>query len=150
MKYLLSVPFLFISLPFIWGQGSPNVQYINMSEMLPYILPFYVITLIAMGLFMHKLMRPKFPTKWLYITATIGILGAAVIMFKFEDFKQAKLALPEEKITNLGDKTPEREVQENKNEMVGDFWRIAIPNIILLLLGANVDYRNKKAAAEKE
>lgn len=150
MKYLLSLLFSFASIQYSLGQGSPNIQYINMSEMLPYILPFYVITLISMGLFMHKLMRPKFPTKWLYITTTIGILGAAVIMFKFEDFKQTKLALPEEKKTHIDDKTIEREVQENKNEMVGDFWRIAIPNIILLLLGANVDYRNKKAAAEKE
>jgi hypothetical protein len=147
MKYILTV-FLFISTTTItFAQGTPNVQLINMSEMLPYIMPFYVITLISMGLFMHKLMRPNFPTRWLYLTTIIGILGAAIIMFKFEDFKKDKLALPDEKKIRI-DENPERDLKENKNEMVGDFWRIAIPNIILLQLGANVDYRNKKAAEE--
>ncbi len=143
---ILSLFFLFVTN--ILAQ-APQVEYISIIEMLPYILPFYAITLIALGLFIHKLMRPKFPSRWLYIFSIVGILGAGVIAYQFEHFRQEKLSNDTPApLTTFDPKSSVRLDKENQNEIIGDFWRISIPNFILLTLGLGLDYRNRKKEPE--
>ncbi len=133
----------------ILAQGTPNVKFINMSEMLPYIFPFYVVTMLSLGLFLHKLMRPKFPTRWLYISTLIAIIGSGVLALKFEDFKTANLTPSDQEKTRINENVVRAE-KSDQNELMADFWRISLPNVTLLLLGMLVDYKNKQEATQIE
>ncbi len=141
LSFILSVQTLAAS-----AQMPSEIKFISMQEFLPYILPFYIITMLALGVFIHKLMRPHFPTKWVYITAIVGIVGAGIIAYKFKNFRIENIDANTPEI-NFTDNLDEAKYNNEKsNEVYGDFWRIAVPNCIILLLGIAVDIRNKKAA----
>lgn len=149
MKKVITTLFIAIVSLNIGMAQPPDIRYISMAEILPYVLPFYAITLIALGLFIHKLMRPNFSSKWLYITTIVGIVGAGVLAYQFKSFKETKLTDPstQNKTMSVSD---QRIQKESENEVMGNFWKIAIPNFIILGLGMALDYRNKKSATTPE
>jgi len=137
------------------AQVEPNVYYINFKSMLPYVIPFYGITIVALGLFLHKLMRPKFPSRWLYICTITGILGSGMIAYKFHEIRVTELPSYEPKsaeMEGLTNEMKEKVIDKQRsdmNETVSNYWTIAIPNFILLGLGLGLDWRNRKDNAEK-
>mgnify|MGYP003687695545 CR=1 FL=1 len=152
MQRFLIIIFCFSSVA-LQAQIQPNVYTISLDHMLITVLPFYSITLLALGLFIHKLMRPAFPSKWMYICTLIGILGAGVIANQFhniriEQFPTAQAnqldltGIPE----NLKERIRERQISDTK-ETIANYWIVAIPNFILLGLGLGIDRLNRKQKA---
>lgn len=136
------------------AQIPVNVHYIHLNELLVYVLPFYMVTILGLGLFIHKLMRPNFSSKWLYICSIVGILGAAAIAYKFQEIRTTQLPDAQPSKINMTDIPVEmqesiraRENDELK-ETVANYWVVAIPNFILLGLGLAVDWRNNKDRKE--
>lgn len=121
---------------FLSAQNQPNVYTISLDHMLITVLPFYAVTLLGLGLFIHKLMRPAFPSKWMYMCVTIGILGAGVIAVQFHNVRSEQL--PSAQIDSSADMTGipediqarirERELSDTK-ETISNFWIVAIPNL---------------------
>jgi hypothetical protein len=134
----------------LFAQVPVNVHYIHLNELLIYVLPFYMITILGLGLFIHKLMRPNFSSKWLYICSTIGILGAAAIAYKFQEIRTTQLPSAQPSKTNMQNIPTEVQEQirarenDELKETVANYWVVAIPNFILLGLGLAMDWRNKK------
>ena len=135
------------------AQNQPNVYTISLDHMLITVLPFYAITLLALALFIHKLMRPAFPSKWMYICTIVGILGAGVIAnqihnIRIEQFPTAQAnqldltGIPE----TLKESIRERQISDTK-ETIANYWIVAIPNFILLGLGLGIDRLNRKHKA---
>lgn len=137
------------------AQSGKNIHYIDMSQLLIYVLPFYVVTILALGLFIHKLMRPEFPSKWLYICSIIGILGAGAIAYQFHDIRESQLpnAMPNKaNMTNISEEIQAQIQARESNDLketISNYWVVAIPNFILLGLGLGIEWVNKKQAAEQ-
>ncbi len=149
MTKILFVTFFCLTISALQAQNTPNVYTISLDHMLIYVLPFYGITILGLGLFIHKLMRPDFPSKWMYICAITGILGAGIIAFQFQEIRRTQLpgAVPQ-KINmtgipeNIQESIREREKSDAK-ETIANYWIVAIPNFILLGLGLGIDRMNK-------
>lgn len=134
----------------LYAQTNANIYYIQLHELLVYVLPFYSITIVGLGFFIHKLVRPSFPSKWLYICSIVGILGAGLIAYKFKEIRTTQLPSVQPSEINIQDISPkirdqiwEREKSDMK-ETIANYWVVAIPNFILLFLGLVVDWRQKK------
>lgn len=135
-----------------FAQTNANLYEVDFSQLIPYVLPFYGITIVALGLFIHKLMRPNFSNKWLYICCCIGILGAGIIAYQFKDIRQTQLpeyqyeetAKTKKLSPRLQERLRAKETVELQ-ETVSNYWVIAIPNFALLLLGLVVDRQQKKS-----
>ncbi len=149
MRFPLVSIFLLFSLA-AQAQVQTNVYSISLDNMLFTVLPFYAITLLGLGLFIHKLMRPAFPSKWMYICTIIGILGAGIIANQFHNIRVEQL--PSAAPTKIDLSGIPREVRESiqgrkssdAKESIANYWIIAIPNFILLGLGLSIDYLNRK------
>lgn len=157
MKLLKQVNTLLLCLTskHLFAQTPNNIHYIDLDDLLFYVLPFYAITILALGLFIHKLMRPNFSNKWLYICTIVGILGAAAIAYKFQEIRTTQLPsaqAPKIDMTGISEELQEqiknRETSELK-ETIANYWVVAIPNFILLGLGLGVEWRNKKENASQ-
>ena len=144
--------FLFLGLPLLASaQTNANVYEVDFSQLLPYVLPFYAVTILGLGLFIHKLMRPNFSNKWLYGCCLVGILGAGFISYQFKDIRNKQLpAYQYEPSASVRTLSPELQakIQERANsdlkETVSNYWVIAIPNFALLALGLIVDRQQQK------
>ncbi len=154
-KYILISILLIVSSP-LFAQVPVNVHYIHLNELLVYVLPFYMVTILGLGLFIHKLMRPNFSSKWLYICSLIGIFGAAAIAYKFQEIRTTQLPSAQPSKTDMRSIPAEiqeqiraRENDEIK-ETIANYWVVAIPNFILLGLGLAIDWRDRKDKAELE
>jgi len=129
---------------------SGDVYMIDMSTVLPYVLGFYGITFLAMGLLLLKLVRPKFSSRIIYVLSLVGIIGAAVVSWSFKGIQNTQLPAVqhsdrkiEELSPKLQEKLREREL-EVFNQQFADFWIIAIPNFIILGLIIFIDMNNRK------
>ena len=149
MSQKISIVFLLLYSLNLNAQATENIYYISLEGLLIYVLPFYGITILALGLFIQKLLRPTFPSKWLYICTITGILGAGLIASKFQEIRKTQLPDAQPTIINMTGiskemrvKIREREKSELK-ETVANYWIIAIPNFILLGLGLGLDWMNK-------
>ncbi|WP_264792208.1 hypothetical protein [Aureispira anguillae] len=133
------------------AQTTTNIHYIHLNDLLISVLPFYAITILGLGLFIHKLMRPNFPSKWLYICSITGILGAAAIAYQFQEIRTTQLpsAQPSKiNMTGIPKEIQEQIVARESSELketIANYWVVAIPNFILLGLGLGIEWRNKKA-----
>jgi hypothetical protein len=152
-KYILISVLLIVSNS-LSAQVPVNVHYIHLNELLIYVLPFYMVTILGLGLFIHKLMRPNFSSKWLYICSIVGIFGAAAIAYKFQEIRTTQLPSAQPSKTDMRSIPAEiqeqiraRENDEIK-ETIANYWVVAIPNFILLGLGLAIDWRDKKEKAE--
>ena len=150
MSQKISIAFLLLFSLDINAQATDNIYYISLKGMLIYVLPLYGITIIALGLFIQKILRPSFPLKWLYICTITGILGAGLIAYKFKEIRRTQLPEAQPKIMKMSgiskemqDRIYEREKSDLK-ETVANYWIIAIPNFILLGLGLGLDWINKE------
>jgi hypothetical protein len=151
-KYILLSILLIASNP-LFAQVPVNVHYIHLNELLVYVLPFYMITILGLGLFIHKLMRPNFSSRWLYICSIAGILGAAAIAYKFQEIRTTQL--PNAQPSKINMRSIPIEVQEQiiareddeLKETIANYWVVAIPNFILLGLGLAIDWRDRKDKA---
>lgn len=134
----------------IFAQTEVNVYYIRLNELLAYVLPFYIVTILALGLFIQKLVRPNFPSKWLYICSIVGILGAGLIAYKFKEIRTTQLPSIQPSEINMQGLSPELREQiweREKNDMketIANYWVVAIPNFILLFLGLTIDFVQRK------
>ena len=150
IKHCLLIFLLMSPIGFVTAQTNANVYYIRLNEVLIYVLPFYAITIAGLGLFIQKLVRPSFPSKWLYICSIVGILGAGLIAYKFQEIRTTQLPRAEPSEINIQDISPELREQiweREKGEMketIANYWVVAIPNFILLFLGLALDYRQRK------
>ena len=143
--------FLLLKASFLSAQIPEDVHYMEMDSLLIYVLPFYAVTILGLGLFIHKLMRPNFPSKWLYICTLTGILGAGVVAYQIQEVRNGQLPQqhPSEQI-DVNELSPEvqKEIEaqasDNREETIANYWVVAIPNFILLFLGLGVDWRNRK------
>ena len=132
MTKLLLVTLFSLSISLLQAQNTPNVYTISLDHMLIYVLPFYAITILGLGLFIHKLMRPDFPSKWMYICVVTGILGAGIIAYEFQEIRRTQLpgAVPD-KIDmtgipeNIQNSIREREKSDAK-ETIANYWIVAI------------------------
>lgn len=152
VSWLVSILILCSSLPLLAQNG--NMHTLNMSEILIYVLPFYVITFIALSLFLQKLLRPKFSNKWLYLFTIIGTLGAVIVTQQFKKIQDEQL--PQATVTDTNPiyepnkmslSTQQKLDDMNKevrNQQYANFWIIGMPNIILLILGFVVDRIQKR------
>ncbi|MBL4648824.1 MAG: hypothetical protein JKY03_03765 [Aureispira sp.] len=151
-KYILISILLIASNP-LFAQVPVNVHYIHLNELLVYVLPFYMITILGLGFFIHKLVRPNFSSRWLYICSLAGILGAAAIAYKFQEIRTTQLPSAQPSKINmrsipieLQEQIIAREDDELK-ETIANYWVVAIPNFILLGLGLGIDWRDRKEKA---
>lgn len=134
---------------------SGDVHQINFSSTLPFVIFFYSITFISLGLFLMKLLKPRFPSYWLYITCTIGIIGAAALTLSFENVKNTQLPKIQNSEMKPEDLEPhlraelEMRQREDKNQQYANFWIISIPNVIILGLGIFSDINNRKRDLSK-
>ena len=152
-KYIL-ISILLLASNSLFAQVPVNVHYIHLNELLVYVLPFYMVTILGLGLFIHKLMRPNFSSKWLYICSLIGIFGAAAIAYKFQEIRTNQLPSAQPSKTDM--RSIPIEVQEQirareegeLKETIANYWVVAIPNFILLGLGLSIDWRDRKEKAE--
>jgi RsiW-degrading membrane proteinase PrsW (M82 family) len=132
------------------AQTQTNVYTISLDNMLFTVLPFYAVTLLGLGLFIHKLMRPAFPSKWMYICSIIGILGAGIIANQFHSIRVEQL--PSAAPAKIDLSGIPREVRESirgresndAKESIANYWIVAIPNFIILGLGLGIDRLNRK------
>ena len=146
LLFLLLMPVLGLA------QTKANVYEVDFSQLLPYVLPFYGVTILALGLFIHKLLRPNFSNKWLYLCCAVGLIGASLIAYQFKDIRQTQLPAyqHEPSVTErtldpaLQEQIRQRETSDLK-ETVSNYWVVAIPNFALLVLGLVVDRQQKKA-----
>jgi hypothetical protein len=149
-KHFFLTFFLLLHAWVLAAQTDVNVYYIRLNELLVYVLPFYMVTLAALGLFIHKLVRPSFSNKWLYICTVVGILGAGLIAYKFKEIRDTQLPNAQPTKIDMRDISPELQAQireRDKNDLketVANYWIVAIPNFILLGLGLAIDWRQKK------
>ncbi|MDC0230321.1 hypothetical protein OAK19_00010 [Aureispira] len=150
MSQKFTIVFLMLFSLDLNAQATGNVYYISLKGMLIYVLPFYGITIIALGLFIQKILRPSFSLKWLYICTITGILGAGLIAYKFKEIRMTQLPEAQPKNIKMNgiskeiqDRIREREKSDLK-ETVANYWIIAIPNFILVGLGLGLDWMNKK------
>jgi hypothetical protein len=134
----------------IFAQTNVNVYYIRLNELLVYVLPFYAVTILGLGLFIQKLVRPNFPSKWLYICSMVGILGAGLIAYKFKEIRTHQLPSIQPSEINMQGLSPELREQiwerekSDMKETIANYWVVAIPNFILLFLGLTIDFIQKK------
>lgn len=129
--------------------SGDNVYMINMSGVLPYVAIFYLFTFISLGLFLTKLMRPNFPSYWLYISCIIAIVGAGVVTWAFKEVKDNQLPaiensdLKEEDLSEPVLLQLKQRQREDQQQEFANFWIISIPNIALLGLGVFYDWRTR-------
>ncbi len=149
-KHWLLVFFLLVQMTDLSAQANVNVYYIRLNELIFYVLPFYAVTIAGLGFFIQKLVRPSFPSKWLYLCSIVGILGAGLIAYKFKEIRTTQLPHAEPSEINVRDISPElqAQIQEREKselkETISNYWVVAIPNFILLSLGLALDWRQKK------
>jgi len=136
-------------------QPMGNVHMVDMSGTLPFVLGFYAVTFLSLGLFLLKLVRPKFPTYWLYTTCIVGIVGAAVVTWAFDDVQNKQLpqiensAVEEEKLEPRMKEELVMRRREVENQRYANFWIIAVPNIVILGLAIFSDFNNHKRDPNK-
>ena len=158
MKKIISLTALIVLFSNLFTEAqipSGDVHQLNFSSTLPYVIFFYSITFISLGLFLMKLLKPRFPSYWLYITCIIGIIGAATLTMSFENVKNTQLPKIENSDMKPEDLEPhiraelEMRQREDKNQLYANFWIISIPNVIILALGIFSDFNNRKRDLSK-
>lgn len=139
----------------MYAQTPADVHMINMSSSLHFVILFYVITFVSMSLMMLKLLRPKFPSYWLYISCIVGIIGGAVVTLAFDDIQNKQLPRIEYSDVEDHKMSPQMKEQlsmrrrEVENQKYANFWIISIPNIIFLGIGIFSDFNNRKRDLNK-
>jgi len=157
-KYLFAFSALTLSTS-VMAQFQPNVINVDMSSILKYLIPFYIITMFSLGWFLMKLVRPSLIMWPLYLSALIGIGGAALVTYGFKNIQEEQLP----QVTGQFDATDENvqkmtfdDLSEYSQHLVrqrekevnaqhfANFWIIATPNFFVLILGFYTDRRMKK------
>ena len=111
---------LIVSSTQLIAQMNPNVRMVDMSHFLPYILPFYALTLFSLALLIHKIIRKQSSMMWVYVLCVASIVGALLLSTQLHQFSEEVLHMD----TNTG----------SEHIGQGTFWRIATPNIIIGVL----------------
>ena len=151
MKNIFFLICLLLTVQFAFGQELSGELYnINLSSSLPYVILFYVVTFISLGLYMIKLVRPGQSNKWLYVSCVIGIVGVAVLSIQFDTIQKEQL--PKVEYEDLKEEDLEPQLREQfkinkrdvENQKYANFWIISMPNFIILGLGILADYKYKK------
>ena len=102
------------------AQMNPNVHMVDMSHFLPYILPFYALTLFSLALLIHKIIRKQSSMMWVYVLCVASIVGALLLSTQLHQFS--------EEVLHMDANTGSEHIGQ------GTFWRIATPNIIIGIL----------------
>lgn len=154
MKKIVNCLFLLgFSLPSVSAQVG--VQNIEMGQMLWYVLPFYLLTLIGLSLFLHKLIRPKSSPWPQVVVSGIAVVWAIFVTMNFKKIQDEQLGgakieahLSE---TDLSDKARadlKSQQQEQEQFWFGNFYTTAMPNIVLLALGLILHFRQQRSEEE--
>lgn len=145
--------FATLSLPaWAWAQSPQGqAQTLYMGGMLVYVLVFYVLTMASLALFLHRLVRPQSSTRWLYVCTIAASVWAAVVTYQFKGVQDTQLtAQPTTTTAQPADLTPENEMllrakqQEQDSLWFGNYYIVAMPNFILLVLGGVLDYQRRR------
>lgn len=148
-----------LSLP-AWAMAQApqgQAQTLYMGGMLIYVLLFYALTMTSLALFLHRLVRPQSSTRWLYACTIGASVWAIVVTYQFKDVQDTQLtAQPTTTTEQPADLTPENEMllrakqQEQTSLWFGNYYIVAMPNFILLALGALLDYqRSRRQPADR-
>ncbi|MCH2044058.1 MAG: hypothetical protein MK212_07930 [Saprospiraceae bacterium] len=142
-----------------WGQTyqDATTHNIDMSGMIIYVLPFYLVTIGALYLFLLKLKNPKRLTKWIYVVYLIGIIGGGVVAWQFKQIEETQLPQAD---TTLSQKQIEEAMKLDKVELdeyqrdllrsrerdasvrpFANFWIIGLPNVFFLIFSLYFDWK---------
>lgn len=141
---------LILSTCLVHGQAQlDGVYMLNVSSSLPFIFFFYLVTVLSLGLYLIKLLNPRFSSKWIYLCSIIGIIGAIFVNISFEQIKEnqlPKVGQIEGSSQPLSEHNQQQLNQLNReveNQTYANFWIISIPNFIILALAFVTDYKNR-------
>lgn len=142
----------------LWAQEEHNI---NLQSALWSVIPFYFITLGSLLLFMWKLIRPSFPTRWIYLCTILGMIGAGVAVFQFKNIQDTQLpgvndkiyqmpelpadidVISEKQLDDYGQYLKEKREKEVNMQQFANFWVMAIPNIIVLAFAVYWSWRDR-------
>ncbi len=148
--------FLLLNTPqLLLAQTSMDVYMIDMSDSLPFILAFYILTFISLSLLMLKLLKPRLSPVPLYITCIVGIIGAAILTWSFDNVQKEQLPQIENLDLEENKLSPQMKEQlmmrkrEVVNQQYANFWIISVPNFIILGIGIFSDLNYKKRDPSK-
>ena len=139
-----------VALPTLSYAQQNDVHMIDFSSSLPYVLAFYLVTFVSLSLFLFKLLRPNFPSYWIYISCVVGILGAVIVTLSFDNIQYTQLPKMEQIDISEEDLSPQIkekvQIQQRdlENQKYANFWIISIPNFILLALAIINQYIYRK------
>lgn len=128
-KKIINIFFLSLYVSTVQAQMNPNVHMVDMSHFLPYILPFYGLTVLSLAVLIHKIIRKQTSMVWVYVLCVISIVGALILSSQVHQFSEEVLGMdPESGAEHMGQ---------------GTFWRIGMPNIIIGILAIIMQRVNK-------
>ena len=154
MKINLLLLLFLMGLNGLMAQMPDQVYEVNFQHMLWTVIPFYMITIAALFLFVQKVLRPSFPSKWLYSCTLIGIMGAGIIAYQFDEVRNTQLPKTQVDMRLLRgipkDKQEEyiQRQQDNTAETLANYWVVAIPNFILLAMGLGLEMNRQRISED--
>ena len=136
---------------------TPNVITIDMSGMIWHLLPFYLLTIGALFLFVLKLKKPYKLVRWIYAVYFVGIVGGGWIAWQFRELEKTQLPTVDaalhgeqlEKAIELAemelDAYQKGILESRKRDATarpfGNFWIVAVPNIFFLFFTLYLDIK---------
>ena len=150
MRYFFVASLGLLSLP-LRAQTAAQVVMVDVQELIWFVFPFCLLTMLGLAFFIQRLMRPNSSSIPLYITASVGILWAILVanqLYKVEKEQirptNTNQAASNQNLSPAAQAQKDSIEAEHSARSFGNFYTIAAPNIIFLVLGLGLDWRRKK------
>jgi hypothetical protein len=148
MRYFFLTGLGFLCLP-LSAQTAAQVVMVDVQELIWFVFPFCLLTMMGLAFFIQRLMRPQTSSLPLYITTIIGILWAILVANQLYKVEKEQIRPKNEQAAaqNLSASAQAQKDNieaEHSARSFGNFYTIATPNIIFLVLALGLDWRRKK------